>query len=99
MANPAAAIEEAIGANLDGWKADDGKELWAFIKALPDLIDKLGSAIGGALSDADESGDLEETVGEEISHVEEAMNTAQGAAQELAEQFHHHYKFFLDGDS
>jgi hypothetical protein len=98
MANPATAIEEAIASALDGWKPENGQELYDFIKALPDVYDHLGAATQGVLETADEHGDLEEVLGEEIGELETAANNAQGAAQTLAEQFEHHYKFFLSGE-
>lgn len=98
MATPAEALEEAIG-QLDSWQPTDGKALYEFIKGLPDVLDKFGASLGGLFERADENGDLEETLGEEMGQLQETMNNAQGAADELSQQFHHHYKFFLNGDS
>jgi hypothetical protein len=96
MPNPAAAIEEAIGAHLDGWKAADGKELYAFLVAFPDVLDKLKEAVIAAINDADPSGDLEGVLGDQLDTFSSSMDGAYEAMNEAKEAYHNHYAFFLN---
>ncbi|SRR5579859_1832955 len=99
MANPATAIEEAIGANLDGWKPADGKELYAFFKALPDVLDKLRSSFADLIRNVDDSGELENVVSDDLDQLDSCLGNGHDAADNLHQNFYNHYKFFLDGNT
>lgn len=96
--NPAAAIEEAIGAAMDGWKAEDVKELYAFIKGFPDVLDKLRESFAGIVRDADERGDLESNFGEDLDVIDSCLGNGHDAAETFADNFYNHFKFFLADD-
>lgn len=98
MANPAATVEEAIGAAMDGWHPENGKELHEFLKAFPDVIDKLREAFAGIIRGLDDRPDLETAIGDDLDQVDSCLGNGHDAARTLQENFYHHYKFFLADD-
>lgn len=95
--NPAAALEEAIGAAMDGWKPESGKELSEFLSAFPDVLRKLAEAFNGIMETADETGSLEENFGDSMEMVGTGLYNSADAATQLTEEFTRHYAFFLGG--
>ena len=102
MPNPVPAIIEAIGAGLDGWQPQSGKELTEFMAAIPDLIDKLGETLKGALTDITESDSLQLVEGdgwpEQADHLISRLGDAHDEAELLNTTFREENDFWIGGD-
>lgn len=101
MASPIPGIIEALGATLDGWHPEDGKDLTAFFDGLPELIEKVQETVRDTLRSFAEDNVIpvsEDLAYEAADSLDSALGNAHAVALEIAQSYREEYEFWFTLD-